>query len=257
MVTRRRVMSRVMSLILAAVMMVASYANAFAYGSKTAEKLNDGQAVVDEKGVYQAVGGNGTVKGVIVQAIAGGSKAEVVVDTAGIASALNSLATGAARKATLPVALQSGSLFKGYQVVLAKNGKVKTVKKITLKDLQKGKYQLDASGNLVLKPVFKVQKFKVAIKTVKLADRTKVKGVTIKNCTYDAPAKLADASSNSVVKGKIPSTVIGKSGATYVLTGYTTVKGGTVATIKPDEIIFATGSKKTTLNLYPVYVLKK
>lgn len=256
MVTRRRVMSRVMSLILAAVMMVASYANAFAYGSKTAEKLNDGQAVVDEKGVYQAVGGNGTVKGVIVQAIAGGSKAEVVVDTAGIASALNSLAAGA-KKATLPVALQSGSLFKGYQVVLAKNGKVKTVKKITLKDLQKGKYQLDASGNLVLKPVFKVQKFKVAIKTVKLADKTKVKGVTIKNCTYDAPAKLADASSNTVVKGKIPSTVTGKSGATFVLTGYTTVKGGTVATIKPDEVIFATGSKKTTLNLYPVYVLKK
>ncbi len=256
MVTRRRVMSRVMSLILAAVMMVASYANAFAYGSKTAEKLNDGQAVVDEKGVYQAVGGNGTVKGVIVQAIAGGSKAEVVVDTAGIASALNSLAAGA-KKATLPVALQSGSLFKGYQVVLAKNGKVKTVKKITLKDLQKGKYQLDASGNLVLKPVFKVQKFKVAIKTVKLADKTKVKGVTIKKCTYDTPAKLADASSNTVVKGKIPSTVIGKSGATWVLTGYTTVKGGTVATIKPDEIIYATGSKKTTLNLYPVYVLKK
>ena len=255
MVTRRRVMSRVTSLILAAVMMVASYANAFAYGSKTAEKLSDGQAVVDEKGVYQAVGGNGTVKSVTVQAIAGGSKAEIVVDTAGIASALNSLATGA-KKATLPVALQSGSLFKGYQVVLA-NGKVKTVKKITLKDLQKGKYKLDASGNLVLKPVFKVQKFKVAIKTVKLADKTKVKGVTIKNCTYDAPAKLADASSNTVVKGKIPSKVTGKSGATYVLTGYTTVKGGTVATIKPDEIIFATGSKKTTLNLYPVYVLKK
>ena len=254
MVTRRRVMSRVMSLILAAVMMVASYANAFAYGSKTAEKLSDGQAVINETGVYQPVG-NGIVKSVTVQAIAGGSKAEVVVDTAGIASALNSLAAGA-KKATLPVALQSGSLFKGYQVVLA-NGKVKTVKKITLKDLQKGKYKLDASGNLVLKPVFKVQKFKVAIKTVKLADKTKVKGVTIKNCTYDAPAKLADASSNTVVKGKIPSTVTGKSGATFVLTGYTTVKGGTVATIKPDEVIFATGSKKTTLNLYPVYVLKK
>ena len=256
MVTRRRVMSRVMSLILAAVMMVASYANAFAYGSKTAEKLNDGQAVINETGVYQPVG-NGIVKSVTVQAIAGGSKAEVVFDTAGIASALNSLATGAAKKATLPVALQSGSLFKGYQVVLAKNGKVKVIKKISLKDLQKGKYKIDASGNLVLKPVFKVQKFKVAIKTVKLADKTKVKGVTIKNCTYDAPAKLADASSNTVVKGKIPSTVTGKSGATFVLTGYTTVKGGTVATIKPDEIIFATGSKKTTLNLYPVYVLKK
>lgn len=256
MVTRRRVMSRVMSLILAAVMMVASYANAFAYGSKTAEKLSDGQAVINETGVYQPVG-NGIVKSVTVQAIAGGSKAEVVVDTAGIASALNSLATGAAKKATLPVALQSGSLFKGYQVVLAKNGKVKVIKKISLKDLQKGKYKIDASGNLLLKPVFKVQKFKVAIKTVKLADKTKVKGVTIKNCTYDAPAKLADASSNTVVKGKIPSTVTGKSGATFVLTGYTTVKGGTVATIKPDEVIFATGSKKTTLNLYPVYVLKK
>ena len=230
MVTKKRVVS----LLLALMMLVMECVSVFAYGSKTADKLSESEVIVDTKDGSTVTVGNGTVKSVTVKAPTG-SKAEVVISGSAIASAINQIATGAA-KMVLPEAKQAGSKFKGYQIIV--NGKPKIVKKLTAKILASA--QVDANGNLIMTPVFKVQKFKVKIKTIKLPDGTKVKGTTLSKLTYDTPGKLA---------GVCPATVGG-----YTLAGYTTVKGGNTVQIKPDEVVYWTKTTKSSITLYPVYV---
>ena len=230
MVTKKRVVS----LLLALMMLVMECVSVFAYGSKTADKLSESEVIVDTKDGSTVTVGNGTVKSVTVKAPTG-SKAEVVISGSAIASAINQVATGAS-KIVLPEAKQAGSKFKGYQIIV--NGKPKIVKKLTAKILASA--QVDANGNLVMTPVFKVQKYKVKIKTIKLPDGSKVKGKTISKVTYDTPASLA---------GACPATVGG-----YTLAGYTTVKGGNTVQIKPDELVYWTKTNKSSITLYPVYV---
>ena len=233
MVTKKRVVS----LLLALMMLVMECVSVFAYGSKTADKLSDTQTVVDTKEGTTVKVGDGAVKSVTVKA-SGDSKAEIVISPSSIANAINQVATGAP-KMLLPEAQQAGSKFKGYQIIV--NGKPKIVKKLTAKILASA--QVDANGNLVMTPVFKVQKFKVKIKTIKLPDGTKVKGTTISKRTYDSPAPLA---------GVCPATIGG-----YTLAGYTTVKGGSAVQIKPDEVVYWTKTTKSSITLYPVYVQTK
>ncbi len=230
MVTKKRVVS----LLLALMMLVMECVSVFAYGSKTADKLSDTEAIVDTKEGTTVKVGDGAVKSVTVKASTD-SKAEIVISASAIASAINQVATGAP-KMLLPEAKQAGGKFKGYQIIV--NGKPKIVKKLTAKILASA--QLDANGNLVMTPVFKKQKFKVKIKTIKLPDGTKVKGTSLSKLTYDTPANLA---------GAVPATVGG-----YVLAGYTTVKGGNTVQIKPDEVVYWTKTTKSSITLYPVYV---
>jgi len=232
MVTKKRVVS----LLLALMMLVMECVSVFAYGSKTADKLSDSEVIVDTKDGTTVKVGDGTIKSVTVKAPTG-SKAEVVISKSAIANAINQVATGTS-KMVLPEAKQAGSKFKGYQIIV--NGKPKIVKKLTAKILAKA--QVDANGNLVMTPVFKVQKFKVKIKTVKI-NGVKIKCATFSKLTYDSPAQLAQYSAS--IKSAL--------GAGYELAGYTTVKGGNTVQIKPDEVIYWTKTTKSSITLYPVF----
>lgn len=229
---------KVVSFLLIISMLMLESISVFAYGSKTADKLSEKDIIVNAKDGSTIQIGGGQIKNLILKQDPAGTKADVVVNSALLANAINQIVVTPNAKINLPEAKQAGSKFKGYTVTLA-NGKTKVVKKLTSKILSQCK--LDENGNLIMTPAFKVQKFKVKIKNAKI-NGVKIKGESFSKATYDTPVQIASYSS------KIQSSIPG-----YTLMGYTTVKDGTTVQIKPDEVIYWTKDGKTSLTLYPVF----
>ncbi|MCR4584354.1 MAG: hypothetical protein K5686_01395 [Lachnospiraceae bacterium] len=221
--------SRMASLFLAVVVAVTSVMPVFAYGSKQAEPIKEGESevVLDESTSANVVINGEPTEVVINSGDSVVSDAPIVVPVKAIESALNDLANKKSVK--LPVASQVGSKFKGYKVII--NGKAKIVKKLTAKQLKKLQKK---NGKVEMSPVFTLIKFKVIINKKSVGDVT-IKKRTYKSLSYDRPLNMTIVSAG--IRNALPEG--------YKLVGYT-ANGQAIGV---DEYIRSVPDGKKTIKL--------